>query len=141
MQAEAKIDPQSVVRRVWAEVWNAHDASKIDQLFAPTFRMNQGRQVFIDGRVAWRAFVADYLRSVPDYHIDIDLMFGDGRHVASVWRCTGTHGGPLFGLPATGKQFALTGTTVFRVENGAITEGWLQRDVEATVKALRAQVP
>lgn len=139
MHAEAKVDAQSVVRKVWDEMWNAHDPAKIDQLFAPTFRMNQGRQVFIEGRTAWRAFVTDYLRSVPDYHIDIDLMFGDDRHVASVWHCTGTHGGPMFGLPATGKKFSLTGTTVFRVERGVIVEGWLQRDVETTAKALRAQ--
>ena len=38
------------------------------------------------------------------------------------------HQGNLFGIPPTGKKVRVTATVWYRVENGRLAEGWINRD-------------
>lgn len=44
------------------------------------------------------------------------------------WSMTGTHGGELFGVPATGRSVSVTGFDLFRIEKGRIVELWQNWD-------------
>jgi predicted ester cyclase len=71
--------------------------------------------------------------------------FPDGRHEVTLaepvgpdrvlvyWRFTGTHGGPFFGIPATGRQVDFVGTDLLTIRDGKIVE---HRHVEELLKAL-----
>ncbi|SHI05187.1 ester cyclase [Streptomyces sp. 3214.6] len=64
-----------------------------------------------------------------DFAFSIEDQIGQGDRVCNRWTWRGTHKGDFMGLPATGKQVTMTGTTVFRCrEDGKLVEGWWQYD-------------
>jgi steroid delta-isomerase-like uncharacterized protein len=64
-----------------------------------------------------------------DFAFSVEDQFGQGDRVCNRWTWRGTHKGDFMGLPATGKQVTMTGTTVFRCrEDGKLVEGWWQYD-------------
>ncbi len=44
------------------------------------------------------------------------------------WTASGTHRSAFLGVPATGKQFAVTGITILRFAQGKIGEEWVNWD-------------
>ena len=47
----------------------------------------------------------EYLRgAIPDRNDVVEEIVAEGDMVGMLWRVTGTHRGPLFGIPPTGKQ-------------------------------------
>ncbi|MGW7383402.1 ester cyclase [Streptomyces sp. NPDC054794] len=68
-------------------------------------------------------------RGAFDYRFDLDDQIGEGERVCTRWTWRGIHKGEFLGLPNTGRQVTMTGTTVFRFgEDGKIAEGWWQYD-------------
>ncbi|WP_327317299.1 ester cyclase [Streptomyces sp. NBC_01235] len=64
-----------------------------------------------------------------DFAFSLEDQIGQGDRVSNRWTWSGTHKGDFMGIPATGKQVTMTGTTVFRCrEDGKIVEGWWQYD-------------
>ncbi|MFI7404498.1 ester cyclase [Streptomyces sp. NPDC049541] len=53
---------------------------------------------------------------------------GDDRVLTRV-RLTGTHLGPLFGFPATGRKVEWSTTEIWRAEDGRFVERWAQDDM------------
>ena len=54
----------------------------------------------------------------------IDQVIEQGDKVVARWTSTMTHQGEFLGFPATGKKATITGTSIQRVSNGKIVEGW-----------------
>lgn len=68
-------------------------------------------------------------RSGFDFAFTLDDQIAQGDRVCNRWTWHGTHRGDFMGIPATGKQVTMTGTTVFRCrEDGKIVEAWWQYD-------------
>jgi len=70
--------------------------------------------------------------SLPDLKFipDDDNSFAADDKVVVRGTVTGTHtGGPLFGVPASGKTLDWTGIDISRVTDGKITERWLCADI------------
>jgi predicted ester cyclase len=53
-----------------------------------------------------------------------------------VWK--GTHSAIAYGVPATGNQVSTQGSSIYRVENGKIIEGWVVEDVLGLMQQLGA---
>ena len=49
-------------------------------------------------------------------------MFAKGDKLVKYWEFKGTHSGPFFGIPATGKTIDVIGCTIATIVNGKITE-------------------
>ncbi|WP_189190282.1 ester cyclase [Streptomyces albiflavescens] len=68
-------------------------------------------------------------RGAFDFTFTIDDQIAQGDRVSTRWTWNGVHNGDFMGIPATGQQVTMTGTTVFRCEEGGkIVEGWWQYD-------------
>jgi predicted ester cyclase len=64
-----------------------------------------------------------------DFAFTLDDQIAQGDRVCNRWTWRGTHRGDFMGIPATGRQVAMTGTTVFRCrDDGKIVEAWWQYD-------------
>lgn len=64
-----------------------------------------------------------------DFAFTVEDQLTQGERVCTRWAWNGTHKGDFMGIPATGKQVTMTGTTVFRCQkDGKIAEGWWQYD-------------
>lgn len=60
----------------------------------------------------------------PDLTMNVDLMVAEGDLVAVRWTARGTNTGTGNGIPATGRKVEVSGTAIFRFENGKIAEEW-----------------
>jgi steroid delta-isomerase-like uncharacterized protein len=94
-------------------------------------------EVFVDhqalpglppGREGFKALNVMFRSAFPDVWVDVDAIVAEGDRVAARWTSTGTHQGDLFGIPATGRKVKVTATVVYRVEDGRLAEGWINRD-------------
>ena len=51
-------------------------------------------------------------------------ILAEGDRVAARWTASGTHTGALGDIPPSGREFTVTGSTFYRIENGKIAEDW-----------------
>jgi steroid delta-isomerase-like uncharacterized protein len=109
--------------------WNAHDPDAVAAVFAENAVLSEvGRPGDVRGRAAIRERAAMLLEAFPDFRLErIELVIDGARH-ADRWVMTGTHRGPLFGLPPTGRAVRVEGATFTRL--GA--DGLVVEDVHLT---------
>ena len=102
---------------------------------------------YVENNPAWGAIGYDQMRqtyemvraALPDltFTSDMDLIVAEGDKVVVRGTVSGTHtGAPFFGVPASGKRIAWTGTDVSRVVDGKIVERWLNADIVGLMQQL-----
>ncbi len=62
--------------------------------------------------------------ALPDLQATIDDMVAEGDQVVYRMTIRGTQKGPLMGIPATGKQVAVTAIEIARIQDGKYVEHW-----------------
>jgi steroid delta-isomerase-like uncharacterized protein len=81
------------------------------------------------GAESLRRAAAMFRQALPDWHSDVLQLVAEGDTVVERFRASGTHtGGPLMGVPPTGRTLVLDGINVFRIEDGRIVERWGRLD-------------
>ncbi|MBY0273820.1 ester cyclase [Candidatus Binatia bacterium] len=104
--------------------WNAHDPDAVAAVFAEDAVLREaGSPDVLRGRAAIRERALALLTAFPDFHLErVDLLIDGERH-ADRWIMTGTHRGPLFGIPATGRSVRVEGATFTRMgPHGLVVE-------------------
>jgi steroid delta-isomerase-like uncharacterized protein len=101
---------------------NHHDPDAVDGFVAVGY-VNHNRMVS-DGREANRAFWADFFAAFPDLTATMDDLVMAGDKVVGRFTYRGTHRGPLFGIPPTGKPVEMTSIDIWRVAGGEFAEHW-----------------
>ena len=135
----ARYDAMSTAELVtafYADLWNRWEDTAVDVLLADdfTFRGSLGDQT--RGRDGWRRY-RDLVRAgSSDFHNEVRALVVDGNQAAARLRYTGTHDGPLGGLPPTGRRFGYAGAAFFTARDGRLTEAWVLGDLAG----LRAQL-
>ena len=72
---------------------------------------------------------AMFRQALPDWHSEIGQLVAEGDTVVERFRASGTHsGGPLMGVPPTGRTLVLDGIHIFRIEDDKIVERWGRLD-------------
>jgi steroid delta-isomerase-like uncharacterized protein len=83
-------------------------------------------QVPLPGQGPGLEGLKDILRAMragfPDLVFSIKEQIEEGDKVASRFEWTGTHHGPFFGVPATGKPVRVWGIVIDRLQSGRIKE-------------------
>jgi steroid delta-isomerase-like uncharacterized protein len=122
---------RDLVTRFYHRLWNEWDDAAVEDTLAPgiTFRGSLGQTTV--GRDGWRSYRDHIRRGAPDFHNEVlDLIAADDRAAVRL-RFTGTHRGPMLGIPATGRAFTYTGAAFFTTANGLITDIWVIGDLDA----------
>ncbi|GAA4783120.1 ester cyclase [Streptomyces sanyensis] len=129
----------ATVRRFFHEIAAGGNLAAIDEVFAPDYvdhdvanepESETGAEVVRRDLTMWReAF---------EFTFDIERQVAEGDEVAVMWRWTGRHKGDFQGIPATGEQCSMTGTTFFRFDGGKIKEGWFHFDRLSLMQQLGA---
>ena len=116
---------KALVRRFVEEVQNQHNLDAINELFSPNFVDHSGMTSppYVEGT---RALFAETFAAFPDFYIEIHQQLAEGDQVMTRKTLHGTHRGPFMGIPATGKEVAVTFVDIFTVINGKITEHWTE---------------
>lgn len=74
----------------------------------------------------------------PDLTVTMQIVIADGPYVAAHLTGRGTHRGIFQGVPPTGRPWAASCTALYRVEDGQITEAWVNWDVMTILEQLGA---
>jgi steroid delta-isomerase-like uncharacterized protein len=115
----------ALIRRWFEEVWNKGRTEAIDEMSAPDVIGHGQAQHDTDiGLAEFKIFAADLHSAFPDIKVVIDQTIEQGDKVVARWTSTMTHTGEFLGFPATGKKATITGTSIQRILNGKIVEGW-----------------
>ena len=132
-----------LIRRWFQEVWNENRIQTVYDLLAPDAigRGQTGSQGELHGPRDFVPFVKQIRAAFPDIHVEIDDAFGAGDKVVARWTATMTHGGDDLGVHATGKSVRITGTTIARILDGQIIEGWDNWDQLGMLEQIGAYSP
>jgi steroid delta-isomerase-like uncharacterized protein len=109
----AKRENKAVVRSYIAEILNKCDLDNVDAY------------VSHDG---FKERIALFLRAFPDLNVEIEDELADKDKVAIRFTGRATHQGGYHGRPASGKPVELSGTAIYRIEDGRIAEAWVNWD-------------
>lgn len=69
-----------------------------------------------------------YFDAFPDLVLTLEALLAEGDTVAARWAVAGTHQGEFMGVEPTGEEFEFGAIGMFRVDDGEITEAWLEAD-------------
>ena len=132
-------DNKARSHRFFEEVWNRGNMSVLDELMAPEFvDHDPGVPGLPAGREGVGQWVTMVREAFPDVHFTIDDQIAEGDHVVTRWTARGTQRGAFMGIPASGKQVAVTGITLARYANGQNTENWVSWDKLGMLQQLGA---
>lgn len=124
-------------RRLVEEGWNQGNTAVFDELFAADY-LGHDPSGPMHGPEGFKQFYATYRTAFPDTHLTIEDQIADQDTVASRWTATGTHQGPLMGIPPSGKRVRVTGITISRYASGKIAEEWFSYDTLGMLQQLGA---
>lgn len=80
------------------------------------------------GRAGVSRFYEGIWTAFPDANVTLEHVLESGDEVAARLVLTGTHQGPLNGIPPTGLAISMPIITIIRFEHGLIAERWSQGD-------------
>jgi len=116
-------EQQALVERMFDEIINAGNLDLADELFAADY-VDHGPMGDMEGVAPFKELVAMWRAAVPDVHCSVENWFESGDFAAWNIRVTGTHTGPMLGMPPTGRSFEYVTPNIGRFANGKAAEHW-----------------
>jgi len=119
---EIEQETRAVAERWFEEIWNRRNPATARELWGRDFIG------FMEGLPPlaledFLGFQSQLLGAFSDLRIHIQDIVVDGDRAVVDWKLTGTHDGPLVGIPPSGREIEEYGLTKFRVERGKVVEG------------------
>ena len=129
-------DYKSLVRRYYAEVWNAWSASALEELISGDIVFRGSMGITVNGIDEFRQYVDKIRAAFPDFHNHIEELIAEGEKVAARITYTGTHQGELFSFSATGSKITYSGIAIFEFAECKIVRGYVLGDSESLKRQL-----
>jgi len=110
-------EKSEIIRRWYHEVWNNGNANAIAEM------MHQNANAFglgpeaIVGPAGFRPFYDAFNNSYAGIRVTVEKILVDGDYVTAICSVTAIH-------KQSGNPVNFMGTSITRVENGKISEGW-----------------
>ena len=129
---------KAMFRRTYEELLNRGDLSVADELVAPDFINHEAPPGWDRGPESMRG-LANMLRTAfPDLNFEIEDLVAEGETVAGRLTMSGTHEGPLMGMPPTGRSVRQDHMHFVRFRDGKAVEHWGVRDELGMMQQLGA---
>lgn len=110
-------DLKSKIQHFMDTIWNAGDFSQLADFVSPEYTIHHDPGDAWDGQTLDHATFQErvlYSRNAfPDLNFAIQDMIAEDSRVVAFWIMSGTHQGDLENLPATGRQFSISGMTIY----------------------------
>jgi steroid delta-isomerase-like uncharacterized protein len=125
-------------RRVYEELFNGGNLDVAEEVVAPDFLNHEAPPGMDRGPKGTRG-LANMLRTAfPDLHFEIEELIAEGDTVAGRLTMSGTHKGPLMGMPPTGRSMRQAHMHFVRFRDGKAIEHWGVRDDLSMMQQLGA---
>lgn len=120
---------KALVEAFIQDLFSRGDLAAVDRYLAPSFVNHDppfpgapaGPEGMRQAAVMFRA-------AMPDWHSDLHQLVAENDIVVERFTATGTHQGPLMGVPGMGHTITLPGVNIFRIQDGRIVERWGRLD-------------
>lgn len=123
------------------EVFNIPDLDVLDEIFSQDYvgHLPFAPEIDLQGL---KDYIDSFRVGVPDMVQEThQVIIGENELVVRV-TYTGTHTGPLFGVPATGNPIVMEGIGILRFdENGLVVENWAVLDMGGVLAQIGAFPP
>jgi predicted ester cyclase len=119
---------KALFRRTYEELLNQGDLAVADELIAPDFINHEAPPGRDRGPESMRGLATMLRTAFPDLHFTIEELIAEGDVVAGRLTMSGTHEGPLMGMPPTGRSVRQNQMHVVRFREGKAVEHWGVRD-------------
>ena len=119
----------NTVKKLYEEVYSKGNLAILPECCANNCKLHDAAAPNIKGglnEIKEREMI--YKTAFPNKQVKIEDILTAGDKVIVRWTCKGTHKGDLQGIPATNKNFQIWGISIYKVENGKITEMWQSWD-------------
>jgi predicted ester cyclase len=131
---------KEIVRTVTEKGFNEGDFDGLEQYFAAEYQVHAPGIPPLSGSGAFRSAVEMWRAGFPDIHVTVEDVVGEGEKVYCRFTTTGTHGGMLMGVPATGKRVTVHEMSCHRVVGGKVMESWIGDNVPSIFLQIGALV-
>jgi predicted ester cyclase len=123
-------DNKALITYLIAEGLNGGNLEVADeQHFTPGYTVHiPGRTDLPAGPAAFQRVIGMYRAAFQDWHMVIEELVAEGDFVSNRFTTTGTHTGPLYGFPPTGRTMIVHGQELHRLEDGRVAETWVCDD-------------
>jgi steroid delta-isomerase-like uncharacterized protein len=137
MESDAMSAEITQMMRDLIAAWNDHDVERAAQFYAEDYHGTDvgqsGPQI---GRASRVRVLEAYIRAFPDLQFTGDSIV-EGDRAVLIWTMTGTHRGPVYRIPPTGRQIEVRGVSILTVAGGKITRGHNIWDTAGLLRALK----
>ncbi len=121
-------EARAIVSRYVYEV-NMQNYESFDEFVVPDFLDRDPIPGQAPGREGLKAAYKTFSDAFPDVWFTFEDLIAEGDMVVGRGVIEGTHKGNFLGLEPTGKHIVWTGTRMFRVRDGKVSEGWINFDL------------
>jgi predicted ester cyclase len=115
-----------IFKRFMVEAFEGGNLDVVDELLSPEIVEHQfgfeGSGQTVHEKV--KKAITDLHGFLHDLHYTFDDVIAVGDMVWARMTATSTHGGPFFGVPATGRPIRITVIDVCRFKDGKMVEHW-----------------
>ena len=111
-------------RRAYEELLNGGNLEVAEDLVAPEFLNHEAPPGRDRGPESMRGLATMLRTAFPDLHFTIEELVAEGDTVAGRLTMSGTHRGPLMGMPPTGRSVRQDHMHFVRFQNGKAIEHW-----------------
>lgn len=119
------------------KLWNGGDVAIVDTLYSPDCIYHSADYFEAKGPEEIKKFVNWVYTAYPDFAVVLDEPLKLKDRVVFTYKASGTNNGPLGeNMPATGKKMSFDGVSIFKMDNGKITEEWVYYNQLAIYKQL-----
>lgn len=114
-------DSRALTLRIIQEIWNAKNPSLIEELYGNdcVIHTPDGEVHGIEGS---RHLYHSYTSAFPDVQFEIEQIVVEDDTAAAQLVFTGTHKGPLGGIPASGNFVQVANVCIFRFAGGKLVK-------------------
>jgi steroid delta-isomerase-like uncharacterized protein len=129
---------KQLMLRWFQQVWNEHNEAAIDEMVhveCLVHNLPETGAVLV-GPAGFKEVHRNFCGAFPDIHVVIEDVISEGDRVAAHWTATMTHPGDHLGIPPTGKNAVLPGSSFCIVRDGKIAEAWNHIDMGHLFKQL-----
>jgi len=120
--------PLDIARGI-VDAVNSQRLDALDEYWSPDLVEDVPFAGRLEGRETVRAYFAQMLTALPDFHLEIERAAAADETVFLQWRLTGTFsGGSWNGVEATGAQIDVRGMDCMTVRDGVLVTNFVAYD-------------
>ena len=119
---------KDIAKRFIQEVFVEADPAAVDELASEDFTPHSWGQM-PPGRDSLKAAQKRVRQGISDARMTVDDVIAEGDKVVVRLTSHGRHVGEFMGMPASGREYAISETHILRITDGKVVEHWRDADM------------